>query len=306
DSIFPGRPAFFEGQRLTAADLTAAQDYLRELRRLHNRSLHGWGIVAGLSVTGEKGSRDVTIAPGYAIDAGGREILVATEQTLPVPPVAGSSTGGEAAYFLTVAYVDDADLAPADTRSGGCLEVGTVRLIEEARFAWRVPGTEQTGYEIVLAEVQVRQCCLSRLPSGAERRSIPTRRAGVASGIARGLAWRFWGSDDATIILGVAADVDTAPARFVYTPRYVAQVQGSRLLTLSGDHGTVSPIVDGFVSVADPTPSGFVLRMLLAPRDALLGEVTLNPESVFGPEQRDLFLRTVGDAFDVVWMGIED
>ena len=41
------RPAFFSGQRLTAADLDTVQTFHRELRWLHNRSLHSWGIAFG-------------------------------------------------------------------------------------------------------------------------------------------------------------------------------------------------------------------------------------------------------------------
>ena len=37
------RPAFFEGQRLTADDLSAGQSYSQEMRWLHNRALHGFG-----------------------------------------------------------------------------------------------------------------------------------------------------------------------------------------------------------------------------------------------------------------------
>ena len=48
------RPVFFDGQRLTSEDLGEAFAYERELRWLHNRSLHGWGIVLGYAVTGAR------------------------------------------------------------------------------------------------------------------------------------------------------------------------------------------------------------------------------------------------------------
>ena len=44
------RVAFFPGQRLTAADLTALERRQRELRWLHNRSLHPWGVASGFSL----------------------------------------------------------------------------------------------------------------------------------------------------------------------------------------------------------------------------------------------------------------
>ena len=41
---------FFYGQMLSAADFRSEQDYFREKIKLHNRCLHGWGVVCGLEV----------------------------------------------------------------------------------------------------------------------------------------------------------------------------------------------------------------------------------------------------------------
>ena len=48
------RVVFFDHQRLTARDLNEAATVQRELRWLHNRSLHGWGIGLGFGVSGAK------------------------------------------------------------------------------------------------------------------------------------------------------------------------------------------------------------------------------------------------------------
>jgi hypothetical protein len=71
------RPVFGAGQILTAADLTSLQDYVRGKNRLHNRYLHGWGVVCGLEVVCDDCEGSVTIRPGYAIDPCGADILVA-------------------------------------------------------------------------------------------------------------------------------------------------------------------------------------------------------------------------------------
>ena len=55
------RITFFPGQRLHAEDLTDVQTVDRELRWLHNRSLHTWGIGLGFGVTGEAGASAVAI-----------------------------------------------------------------------------------------------------------------------------------------------------------------------------------------------------------------------------------------------------
>ena len=79
------RPRFFPRQVVTADDLTAGEEYLRERLRRHNRLLHGFGIVAGLDVARGPdlgGVPSVTVTPGYAISPDGDEIFVPTPQTV--------------------------------------------------------------------------------------------------------------------------------------------------------------------------------------------------------------------------------
>ena len=74
------RPRFYEGQYLSAADLTAAVDYTRTQRARTVLGLHRWGIAFGLDITevsGPNGTIDAVVQPGYAIDGFGRPILVA-------------------------------------------------------------------------------------------------------------------------------------------------------------------------------------------------------------------------------------
>lgn len=42
---------YFYGQMLGAADFRSEQAYFREKLKLHNRCLHGYGVVCGLEVT---------------------------------------------------------------------------------------------------------------------------------------------------------------------------------------------------------------------------------------------------------------
>ncbi|MBN2440650.1 MAG: hypothetical protein JXJ04_04875 [Spirochaetales bacterium] len=79
------RPEYFRGQMLTDADLIAGQKYFIEKNKLHNRSLHGWGVVCGLKVkcfpccTGHGASGKVLVEKGYAIDCCGNDIVVPGE-----------------------------------------------------------------------------------------------------------------------------------------------------------------------------------------------------------------------------------
>ena len=85
DKCWIERPKYFKGQLLTDADLTSEQKYVIEKNKLHNRYLHGWGVVCGLKVkcfpccTGHGASGKVLVESGYAIDCCGNDIIVCNE-----------------------------------------------------------------------------------------------------------------------------------------------------------------------------------------------------------------------------------
>lgn len=79
------RPHYFVGQLLTADDLQAEQDYVREKARRANRCLVGSGIVSGLTVTVDPGSAGtnapvIIVEPGCAIAPNGEELTVIAGQ----------------------------------------------------------------------------------------------------------------------------------------------------------------------------------------------------------------------------------
>src|ERR1051325_3553764 len=130
ETRFVERLDFFEGQRLFASDLQGLDGFNREMRWLHNQSLHQPGVGSGFAVKGKKGDREVVVGPGYAADGLGREIILTENQTIAIPPVAGNK--GYPVYFdLTVAYGDDSTLEDAETREGICLDRGVIRRREQ-------------------------------------------------------------------------------------------------------------------------------------------------------------------------------
>ena len=78
------RPRFFAGQLLTESELNSEQAYVVAKNRLHNRYLHGPGVVCGLQVGCDPCDGWVTIAPGYAIDPCGNDLVVCEGQRLNV------------------------------------------------------------------------------------------------------------------------------------------------------------------------------------------------------------------------------
>jgi hypothetical protein len=304
------RPAFFDGQRLEADDLAAMYDFHRELRWLHNRALHNWGIAVGFAVRGAKGSREVTVSPGYALDCQGHDLLLSRPVTLAVPAVSGTASGKPMLYYLTASYADDARIAPSESRDGECAGGGAVRRVEAPLVRWQDPRSVVTenrwrrGLDIVLAAVQVLDCALVAAPSMAERRGArPEPQPFVAAGTSapESTVWTFF--NGASGIAGIQAIVDTSSAGFQRTPTYTAQIVGTRVL--KADTGSGSPngvLVDGFGSVVSPTSNGFVYRLVM-PRNLTTGPYTLNPNAIFTAKTLDT-LRTAL-RWSVAWMGVE-
>lgn len=72
------RPRFFAGQLLTEQDLNLLDQYIKKKHRLHNRNLHGWGVVNGLLVLCDP-CGEVKVTSGYALSPCGDDIVVCEE-----------------------------------------------------------------------------------------------------------------------------------------------------------------------------------------------------------------------------------
>ena len=78
------RPRFFAGQLLTDEDLNRLEHYLVEKNKLHNRYLHGWGVVCGLEVVCNPCSDRLTVRTGYALSPCGEDIVVCRDAVVNV------------------------------------------------------------------------------------------------------------------------------------------------------------------------------------------------------------------------------
>jgi len=79
------RLKYNNGQLLDEYDFQDEQNYHREMRKRHNRSVHSWGIVEGLNVSITDGKK-ITISAGMAIDKNGQELVLLTEEHPEPPP----------------------------------------------------------------------------------------------------------------------------------------------------------------------------------------------------------------------------
>jgi len=89
EALATQRLQYFTGRHMTARDFAAEQNYHRTHRYLHNRMLHGWGVVCGLHVhrhPSENCRNDhVKVDCGLALDCCGREIPV--PKNIVPPPI---------------------------------------------------------------------------------------------------------------------------------------------------------------------------------------------------------------------------
>ena len=84
------RLRYFTGQMLTTENFQLEQQYFREKSKLHNRSLHGFGIVSGLKVTTNAGQ--IVVEPGFALDCEGNELVIAAPYSIVVAPATDNWT----------------------------------------------------------------------------------------------------------------------------------------------------------------------------------------------------------------------
>jgi hypothetical protein len=112
------RPNYREGQYLGPSEFVDEQAYHRGMRRRLNLTQHTWGIYTGLElVTRDREDDDalvdVFVAPGFAIDGFGREIVVMHPE--PLDPAAFRRTSAAADEWVPVwlRYLAEATRPPA-------------------------------------------------------------------------------------------------------------------------------------------------------------------------------------------------
>lgn len=129
----PARPRYFDGRLLTADDFRAEQNYHREKLWLHNRMLHGYGIVSGLEVSAqenESGGAHIVIAPGYALDGYGRELIVPE----PLHVAVGHDRRDFVVYLKYAEHDDPTSVVPTP---GG--ETQATRIVETVQVLFEPP-----------------------------------------------------------------------------------------------------------------------------------------------------------------------
>lgn len=164
------RYAIAGGQRpLTGADVEADfQEFHAPTSQLASSHFAGPGVIEGLSVTGETGGGKVVVAPGVAVDAQGRLIVLSSPPGNPgaksYAHIGEVSAGGgiqpaervEIPVDLPLASVAGKDVLVTIEHYEGIVDDGTPYDIKELQPWIRLrPVDELDGTEVVLAFLQV-------------------------------------------------------------------------------------------------------------------------------------------------------
>jgi len=142
------RLKYFDHQFLREQDFTAEQAYHITMRRLHNRAVHGWGVVEGLEVH-KKSERGIVVEPGIAIDGQGREIVLSATVIRDL-----SSFDRDSHTYITIAYDEGWD--EGDRYASGGIDDYT-RVTESPQISERKHEPAKDGSAITLARVHLNE-----------------------------------------------------------------------------------------------------------------------------------------------------
>ncbi len=110
------RNRYFTGKFMTACDFKTDPAYFLDRHRLHNRLLHGWGVVCGLEVVAHPNpacrDRWVAVEPGIALDAAGREVVVEEQRAVEVVPGPDPGAAALPGPFVLCAVYGEEEVEP--------------------------------------------------------------------------------------------------------------------------------------------------------------------------------------------------
>lgn len=234
------RLRYWQGQRLRSRDFRDEQRYRALLRAWHNRGLHETGgIAAGLEISTDSTTGDVTVSCGLGYDCAGRELILSrpTRVVWPdsdqprllvlLPPDAGQGA--------SLVWVDELDLDRG-------------RGLPLARFSFAQGKPLRDGE---FTSTMLRPMARVRMAGGETVRD--------------NTPWEVWLEDREAV--GVQTLVDTSAAGFTGTPQYFARLQANAWLLKPDPEKpgqAVAEFAPAFFShVAGQTSERFLFRILL-------------------------------------------
>ena len=246
------RILYRDGQLLAARDLGDEKHRDDLLRWLHVRYLHRtWGIAAGYEVQGAISDSVVLVAPGYAVDIEGREILSSVAVSVPLPAAAPTAN-----YVLTLNHLE------ATPRRCCSLDANEATRDEHPSFKWRILQDVRFGPQIPLVNVKVSDGKIQGALDLRVRRNVHRFvRPHIATGATEPgrTGWKPFGSH----VPSIQVTVDTSAAGFTQMPMYFAVLTGNFETIEFSNMGATWP-KGACCFIADATPSGFTYKIVAA------------------------------------------
>jgi hypothetical protein len=177
---------YYNGQRLEAEDLRTEQDYHIRVRRLLHQALYTPGIASGLEVSPGPNPHTLTLSPGVALDALGREVILIEATDVQVRGLPRTDPAWVYSNFLFIQYAEE----QTGVTSGGCrLAAGgsdlawagptRIRALPLVGFADTWPN-EGAG-QILLAQVELDAGCAVAQIHNQARKYVDAVKAGTRS-----------------------------------------------------------------------------------------------------------------------------
>lgn len=163
DQSYFERLKYYFGKMLTVRDFQAEQNYMNEKRWLLNRMGTGWGVLCGLKVRPcAAGSSQVVIAPGFALDAYGHEILVCQDQVVDLKDVVGHeeklASPPEMPYYYIYLKYFECDVEPSPIPVEDCGVFETDCVYNRTREGFKIYASRKPPQWSTPLDPEVRDC----------------------------------------------------------------------------------------------------------------------------------------------------
>lgn len=265
------RVRYWQGQMLRSRDFNSIHATEEQRRWWHNRALHNaYGIhldppTAQVStakppyfteLTPDRTA--VTVTAGLAYDSFGRELILESDQIVPLPPLL--ENGKE--FLLLARYRTEPPNRQMESVSGVCYTNSGPLRPEFVEFVWKhrdqCSSSIADGVSLAVLTVTDGQKNLTLVPQPSAR-PLARPQLGSGSTVPGNTAWEIWtsgleGTED--LPLGVQTTIDTSAAGFTDAPCYFAWLQGN---LFNPNPPTLANAL--FTSIAEESVNSFIFRI---------------------------------------------
>lgn len=263
------RVRYWQGQMLRSRDFNDIHAIEEQRRWWHNRALHNaYGVhqdpvdpqdpTAKPSFSVELTGNAVTVTAGLAYDSFGRELILESNQTVPLPPLREN----DEEFLLLARYHMEPPDQQRESVAGVCYTNSGPLRPEFVEFVWKhkeqCSSSVTDGVPLATLTVKNRKPNFT-VTQPASARPLARPQLGSGSTVPGNTAWQLWtsgleGTED--LPLGVQTTIDTSAAGFTDAPCYFAWLQGN---LFSPNPPTLANAL--FTSIAEETVNSFVFRI---------------------------------------------